>query len=208
MFEFPGPEYDKNFDIGYRDPTMNYPSPDGVPPYADDANKKIVVTYSSINGNGFGGYGEIVMGTKGTLVLEREQEAMLYSNYAGPSTRVGVRDEGGPVLDTQESGYGAVAKAAETAPVSRGYAEEIEHWAWCIRNPAPENKPRCNPEVALADAVLALTAKQAIQNGNSDKGGFIAFEEEWFDINSDATPDGSSKAEERSNLKNKPASTS
>ena len=30
-----------------------------------DPNKKIVVTYSSINGNGFGGYGEIVMGTEG-----------------------------------------------------------------------------------------------------------------------------------------------
>ncbi|HMO85989.1 MAG TPA: Gfo/Idh/MocA family oxidoreductase, partial [Lacipirellulaceae bacterium] len=43
-----------------------------------DPNKKIIVSYSSINGNGFGGYGEVVMGTKGTLVLEREQEVMLY----------------------------------------------------------------------------------------------------------------------------------
>ena len=43
-------------------------------------NKKIGVTYSSINGNGFGGYGETVLGTKGTLILEREQEVMLFSN--------------------------------------------------------------------------------------------------------------------------------
>ena len=26
--------------------------------------------------------------------------------------------------------------------ISRGYREEMEHWAYCIRNKAPENKPR------------------------------------------------------------------
>ena len=34
----------------------------------------------SINGNGFGGYGEVVFGTKGTLILEREQEAMIFKD--------------------------------------------------------------------------------------------------------------------------------
>lgn len=43
-YEFPAPDYDA------EDPERK--------------NKKIVVTYSSINGNGFGDYGEIVMGTK------------------------------------------------------------------------------------------------------------------------------------------------
>ncbi len=47
------------------------------------ANKKIVVTYSSINGNGFGGYGEMVMGTKGTLILLGEQEALIVRQQAG-----------------------------------------------------------------------------------------------------------------------------
>ena len=201
MFEFPGPEYDAKFDAGYHDALLSYPPAEGVPPYDQDKNKKIVMTYSSINGNGFGGYGEVVMGTKGTLVLEREQEAMLYSTQADPATKLGVKTDDGPVLDTQESGYGAVAKAAENTPVSRGYAEEIEHWAWCIRNPAPENQPRCNPEVALADAVLALTAKVAINNANEGDGGFIQFEDAWFDIQSDASPDGSSKSKERAALK-------
>ena len=53
-----------------------------APGYAEDKNKKIVVTYSSINGNGFGGYGEVVLGTKGTLVLEQEQDVMLYKDSA------------------------------------------------------------------------------------------------------------------------------
>ncbi len=53
-----------------------------APGYEEDKNKKVVVTYSSINGNGFGDYGEVVMGTKGTLVLEREQDVMLYKGSA------------------------------------------------------------------------------------------------------------------------------
>ena len=77
--------------------------------------------------------------------------------------------------------------AAGEGPVSRGYAEEIEHWAWCIRNPAPEHKPRCTPEVALADAVIALVSNLAI-----DKSERIAFDPGWFDPQSDSTPEGAS----------------
>ena len=65
--------------------TYEFPGPD----YEKDPNKKIVVTYSSINGNGFGGYGEVVMGTKGTLILEREEEVMLFRE-ANTSTRLRV----------------------------------------------------------------------------------------------------------------------
>ena len=43
-----------------------------APGYEEDKNKKVVVTYSSINGNGFGGYGETVFGTEGTLVINDE----------------------------------------------------------------------------------------------------------------------------------------
>ncbi len=57
IIEFPAPGYDAE-------------GPDGRP-------KKIGVQYASINGNGFGGYGEIVFGTEGTLVLEREQELQI-----------------------------------------------------------------------------------------------------------------------------------
>jgi hypothetical protein len=173
---------------------MNYPDKEvGIPGHDKDANKKIVVTYSSINGNGFGGYGEVVMGTKGTLVLDKEQEVMLYKD-SDTTTRVGVKDDkGGPTLDTQASGKGpALAKAAvPSGPVSRGYTEEIEHWAWCIRNPSGENQPRCKAEVALGDAVIALATNVAIKNGNQGKGGYLVFDEKWYDLNDDATPDGS-----------------
>jgi hypothetical protein len=131
--------------------------------------------------------------------------------YGGSSTttKVGVKkDAGGPTLDTQASGDAApVAKAAEsTGPVSRGYAEEIEHWAYCIReNPETKLKdeqvvPKCKPEVALGDAVIALTANVAIRNANNGKGGFLKFEESWYDIDSDDTPDGSDTKAERAAL--------
>ncbi len=196
QFEFPGPAYEPKEDpraYGYADPVTGLDATKGIPPYDEDPNKKIVVSYSSINGNGFGGYGEVVLGTKGTLILEREKEVMLYKDSA-TSSRISVKDDkGGPTMDTTESGsMAAVAKAADTGPVSRGYAEEIEHWAWCIRNPSPENQPRCKPEVALGDAVIALTCNVAMRNSEAGKGGYIQFRDEWFDIHSDDTPDGSS----------------
>lgn len=199
MFEFAGPGYEPGFDVGYRDERMNYPDPkSGIPSYQEDPNKKIVVSYSSINGNGYGGYGEVVLGTKGTLVLERESEVMLYKS-SSTSSRVTVKDDGGgPTMDTQASGEMApAAKAAENmGPISRGYTEEIEHWAWCIRNKSEEVQPRCKPEVALGDAVIALTTNVAMKNAAEGKGGYVRFSEDWYDLNHDATPDGSSYEEE------------
>ena len=164
-----------------------------APGYEEDSNKKIVVTYSSINGNGFGGYGEVVLGTKGTLILENERDVMLYKD-SSRDTRVTVKKgkDGAPALDTTESGGGgAVAATAggdSKAAPSRGYTEEMEHWAWCIRNPSPENQPRCKPEVAIADAVIALVSNIALANPTTQPR--IVFKPEWFDIDSDETPEG------------------
>jgi predicted dehydrogenase len=163
MFEFPAPGYNAKSTI--------------------DSRRKIGVQYASINGNGFGGYGEIVYGTKGTLILDREKEAML---FRGPSeTKVSVDKKGGPTMDTQASGAAQTAVATAVRQVSRGYREELEHWAWCIKNPAPENQPKCHPKVALADAVIALTTNMSAREGRR-----IEFEEAWFDPDKDETPEG------------------
>jgi predicted dehydrogenase len=164
IYEFPAPGYEP------RDPQA--------------CRRKIGVQYASINGNGCGGYGETVFGTKGTLVLAREQEVMLFK---GPSaTKVKMVDDDGPTLDTQESGEAQTVTGGQgTAAVSRGYTEELEHWAWCVRNPAPENLPRCHPQVALADAVIALTTNLSARQGRR-----IDFQPEWFDPHSDETPEG------------------
>ncbi len=198
MFEYPGPGYDYRFDVGYHDAVNRYPDPErGVPSYEQDSDKRIVVTYSSINGNGFGGYGEVVMGTKGTLILDREQEVMVYSQQ-GTSARAGVAVRGSSaVLDTSASGDAAPARAAQgSGPVSRGYREEMEHWAWCIGENDWSNQPRCNGSQALGDAVIALTARLAVKNNLRPGGhGFIAFQPEWFDYRDDAVPEASSPSD-------------
>lgn len=215
-FEYPGQGYGYDFDVGYYDQINDYGYKFAggryvggeIPSYEQDNNKKIVVTYSSINGNGFGGYGEVVMGTKGTMVLDKEKEVLVYPS-AGTSykTRAKKQKGGAVVLDTTQSGDAAPAKAAQgPGYVSRGYKEEIEHWAWCISTTTPgkppENQPRCNGEVALADACVALTARQAIINSQQQGGhGFIQFKPEWFEVDSDEVPEATSVAAAKKDLK-------
>ena len=197
-FEFPGPEYSEKFEPGYKLPN----NMKKIAGYSEDPNKKIVVTYSSINGNGYGGYGEVVLGTKGTMIIEKEQDVLLYAG-SDTAASAGVKStKGGYALDTQASGGSAapVEKAASGGPVSKGYTEEIEHWAYCIRNPDPSNRPKCYPEVAMADAVIALTTNVAMKRGARGEAGFVKFEESWFNTKSDETPDGSSVAEETKQL--------
>ena len=195
--EFPGPGYvpkEKDTFYGYKDDVTGVNATKGIDSFEQDDNKRIVMTYSSINGNGFGGYGEVVLGTKGTLVLEREKDVMVYKKD-DTSSRISVKDDkSGPTIDSYETGgaAAAVAQTASTGPISRGYTEEMEHWAWCIRNPDPENQPRCKPEVALGDAVIALSCNVAMKNAAARKGGYLEFKESWFDVDSDETPDGSS----------------
>ena len=165
LVEFPAPDYDERTAAGRK--------------------RKICVQYSTINGNGFGGYGEIVYGTDGTLVLTTESESELFRNEA--SSRVTARAEGA-ALDTQSSGPAQSAVGGAKAEVSRGYAEELEHWAWCIRvNPKVADKtlqPRCHPKIALADSVISL-----VTNIAADEGKGITFNEKWFDPFDNATPE-------------------
>jgi hypothetical protein len=170
-YEYPGKGYFED-----NDPTKEKVA---------DPNKKVVVTYSSINGNGFGGYGEVVLGTKGTLILEREQETMLYAG-SNTSTSVAYDKDKKGLVDSYETGGGASPAAqAVTADVSRGYAEEIQHWAWCIRNNEPAETLHCHPKVALGDAVIALTTNIAIAENRR-----IEFDPQWFEPESDAVPGG------------------
>ncbi len=163
MYEFPGPEYSEKFDVGYT-------RPDGkpIPDYSKDPNKKIVVTYSSINGNGFGGYGEVVMGTKGALVLDRETELMLYKE-ADVQAKISVKsDKGGYSLDTQASGsYSALVPRPRLRSMvqSRAAIPKRSSIGLVHSQSSPENKPRCYPEVAMADAVIALTTNVAMARG-------------------------------------------
>jgi predicted dehydrogenase len=154
-------------------------------------NDIVTVTYSSISTNGFEPYGECIMGSKGTLIVENEQNAYLYG-IQGRSTEVSATATGSrPVLDASSSTAPAADRQAATtganalgpnAP-SRGYREEMEHLAYCIRmkrqgmaSDEATLKPRCDGRGAMADAIIALTANQAMKHQRR-----IEFRDEWFD---------------------------
>jgi predicted dehydrogenase len=165
ILEFPSPGYDEN------DPQKN--------------RKKIGVQYAATNGNAFGGHGEIVYGTKRTMLVERERTLSIVPDPASAS-KISIATQKASALDTQASTPAdmAAAKSAAESDDNLGYREEIEHWAWCIRNPAPENQPRCNVEVALTDATIALTANISARQRRR-----IEFNPLWFEIPSDETPE-------------------
>lgn len=185
-FEFPG-----------------YDHPDGKNA-GNNENDIVVMTYSSINTNSMEQYGEHLLGTRGSLLVLGEQEVMLFKERA-PGQKTAPReteisvtgvDKDAPVIETAESpGSGPAAAGLAQATLSdapsRGYREEMEHLAWCIRNgdaretdPNSRIQPRCHPRVALADAVYALTSNLAIRRRQR-----IKFKPEWFDPNDGAVPE-------------------
>jgi len=164
--------------------------------YFDKGNKDdiCIVTYSSINTNKWEPYGEAVFGTRGTLVMKTEKEALLWKEEGGGSgggldQRLHVIEgarSGGPVLDAYETtAPTAAATSASQAMgdrISRGYREEMEHFCHCIRT--GQNNLRCNGTVAMGDAIMAITANLAMKLRRR-----IEFKPAWFDPESDAVPE-------------------
>src|SRR5579872_4372919 len=116
--------------------TLEFPGPH----YKDDQNDIVIVTYSSINTNRLEPYGETIFGSRGTLVTELEQKVMLYKE-AGGSTGEGGAGQRLRVVQGAAGGGAVMQASASTAPaaaaqssspdekVSRGYTEEMEHFA-------------------------------------------------------------------------------
>lgn len=187
IFEYPAPGYNVETEQGRR--------------------QKVAVAYSAINGNDYGGYGETVYGTTGTLQLDREEEAYLWYTHnvdkyvntiPGDKAKNPLKDYT-PEVSIQAVGEDKLVEADDIcglqalADLSLGYTEEIEHFAYCVRNnPNPDyiddSAPmlRCQPYVAMADAIIALTTNIAAAEGRK-----IDFNPAWFDVFSDETPDGS-----------------
>jgi predicted dehydrogenase len=207
-FEFPGPKYYQKDDSGA--PALGK---DGKP-LTDDKDDVVVVTYSSINTNSFEPYGECVMGTHASLVVETEQSIMLYPerNPSGKATTVTMSKAGAGQTAVDSSGSTGVdpakaqaigASSMGSGPISRGYREEMEHFAYCIRMLGAEPNEtkkwqttmKCHGRVAMADAIVALTANLAMHPAKGGPPQRIEFDPEWFDAKSDKVPDAEMKPE-------------
>jgi len=184
--------------------TFEFPGPN----YEQDQDDVVIVTYSSINTNSWEPYGETVLGSRGTLIMKQEQEAMLFKEGStitgpgGPDQRLWVINgsDDQPVMEASPSlapsTQAAVASSAMGEKISRGYTEEMEHFCHAIQTQGPNYYPdgkerpisagglRCNGVQGMGDAVMALTSNLAMKHKKR-----IVFKDEWFDPDNPATPE-------------------
>jgi len=193
------------------------------PTYAANKQDICVVTYSSISTNGFEDYGECLMGSRGTMIVEKEANVYLFKekdpgkkgDAGGKDTAitVTVSKDGKPAAEASSTWGGGGGAAISKGPGGpawdsdiRGYRSEMEHFAYCIRKWQEMKQPvsyefevgsdgkkkwkyadilpRCHGEIAMADAILALTANLAMKHRVR-----IDFQPNWFDPDKHAAGD-------------------
>lgn len=203
-------EIDDHVFVTYEFPGKNHPR---GPAKGGDEKDVVVVTYSSVSTNSFEQYGECLMGSRGTMVVEAEQRVMLYpekdptkkGDQRTMEVNVATLKKDGAAAESTSTWGGpppaaggkAAATATAGAPISRGYREEMEDFAYCIRvwddklgyeknaeGGYKQRLPRCHGEVAMADAIIALSANLAMRDRKR-----IDFKPEWFDAGSEGVPE-------------------
>jgi hypothetical protein len=118
------------------------------------------------------------------MVIEKEANAYVFREGAGAKdTRINWAENrlSQPTMDSGSTAAWGSAVGTPDTLTSRGYREEQEHLAWLIREiktPDGKHKPRCDGEVALADAVVALCSNLAMEKKKR-----IELKDEWFDPN-------------------------
>jgi predicted dehydrogenase len=205
-------ESDDGVWVTYEFPGKNHPKAGRG---GKDDSDVVVVTYSSFNTNSFEEYGECVMGSRGTMIIEKEANVFLFKEpdktkkgdaaAGGRDTKVNVTvGEKGKADMAASSTWGAGGAAISKGPAGpawdsavRGYRTEMEHFAYCVRRwdqkkgwakgkdgKYEQEVPRCTGEVAMADAILALTANMAMKTRKR-----IEFEDAWFDADKPDNPE-------------------
>jgi predicted dehydrogenase len=132
----------------------------------------ITGTFSSIESNAFDERYEMFFGTKGTLIMHNENEALLFdeANAAARPTGVEVSPKGpGALLETSETkpqqAGGGAARAQTAAAGAEGISPntyEIVGWANAIRCGTPLN---CGGEKASHSASWTIAANEAMKSG-------------------------------------------
>jgi len=129
----------------------------------------LTTTFSTVESNAFDERYEAFFGTKGTLIMYNESEALLFDESDGTSTGVEVSGTpGGAAAQASETkpvnaGGAARAASAATPPgTERSTATELEISRFCsaVRTGEPV---ACGPERAFESARSCIGAHEAIQ---------------------------------------------
>ena len=127
------------------------------------------VTFSSIESNAFDDYYEMYQGTKGTLILSHESDAMFFDEEASKrATAIAVSPrDGGAVAQSSETmaanrNTSTVAASASATGSSgpRPIRIEIQRFCAAIRTGKPV---ACGPDKAIASARPCIRANEAIK---------------------------------------------
>ena len=129
--------------------------------------------FSSIESNAFDDYYEMFMGTKGTLIMNREADALLFEEGSAASRSTIVETAprtSGPAAQTSEtmSGNTRQGAAAAATPATgsqpnvrvRGSRIMIQRFCSAVRVGTPLS---CGPDKALASARACIRANEAIK---------------------------------------------
>jgi predicted dehydrogenase len=124
--------------------------------------------FSSVESNAFDDYYEMYAGTKGTLILTRERDAMLFEEGStGQATAIETAQRGtGPVIDSSEtkpeSRSADTQAASPTGTFDRAQSprREIQRFCSAIRVGTPL---ACGPEKAMASARACIRAHEAVE---------------------------------------------
>jgi predicted dehydrogenase len=130
-------------------------------------------TFSSIESNAFDERYEAFFGTKGTLIIRNENEALLFDEGSGAARPTG--------MDVAATGPGALLETSETKPAQAGGGAqarsqaaagaadaispstyEIVGWANAIRCGTPL---QCGPDTAMHSASWTIAANEAMRSG-------------------------------------------
>lgn len=127
------------------------------------------VTFSSISSNAFDHYYEQFEGTKGTIILTGETEAMLWSEDSDKAAAIEVKKSaaGAPVMEASESrvadAAGSQLAAGEAAESGldrlEPYRRELEDFCSAIKY---RTEVTCSGETALTAAIVILKANEAM----------------------------------------------
>ncbi|MDB5313234.1 MAG: gfo/Idh/MocA family oxidoreductase [Gemmataceae bacterium] len=200
-FEFPGPNHPKGKNRGKDESNV-------VVVTYSSFNTNSFEDYGECV---MGSRGTMIISKEAEVYLYKEPEPGK-KDSGGRDTKVTVTGAGGgkaamEATSTWGGGGGAAISKAPGAgawdSAVRGYRTEMEHFAYCLRRwqelkqPVSYEKdtatghlkhadiiPRCHGEVAMADAILALTANMAMTKKER-----IVFEDAWFDATKADAPE-------------------
>jgi predicted dehydrogenase len=126
--------------------------------------------FSSVESNAFDDYYEMYMGTKGTLILRREIEALFFEEGTGSAgaTSINVAPQtGGPAAQSSETQAANTSRQmAQGSPVMpmverpRATRVQIQRFCSAIRAGTPV---ACGPDSAMDSATACIRANQSAQ---------------------------------------------